>query len=98
MSIARPLRFRNLWDMTRRPLDRGLQRLTECPLAFTQRGNLEHPSISSLKRKRSRWRNEETLQDASNGLLLSAAKLKVCRYDDGSTDSPLPGLCIIRSH
>lgn len=40
---------------------------------------------------------EETLQDASNGLLLSAAKLKVCRYDDGSTDSPLPGLCIIRS-
>ena len=42
--------------------------------------------------------NEETLQDASNGLPLSAAKLKVCRYDDGSSDSHLPGMCNIRSH
>ena len=33
----------------------------------------------------------ELLQGASLGYKLSAAKLKICRYDDGSEGSPLPG-------
>eukprot|EP00435_Cladocopium_sp_Y103_P060348 s1080_g22.t1 len=39
----------------------------------------------------------ELLQGASLGYKLSAAKLKICRYDDGSEGSPLPGVAMVNS-
>lgn len=39
----------------------------------------------------------ELLQGGSQAYKLSAAKLKICRYDDGSDGSPLPGMAMVNA-